>query len=508
MSNSGDNGGDRQSEHVRVLANALEKLRTHGGLTADRLRADRTGVSEPLLELAATRRYANVHELDLPEAAVALVHDCVREDLAESAQLVADAVLALRVLEDALSVAGIDAHLTRALYSLALGRRRETLLDHWHPLHAALAVRPLAAPSDRYLRGTTELAVLRELAYQLTRRNTYSVGVKNVVGMDGPTPSDEPSPGRVVVIGGAVMDATFRTKHMPAPETSTEAFGFSLSPGGKGLTQAVAAARLGLRTSLLAAVATDHFGDEIIEYLEAEHVDTSLIRRVPNATTPFTGIFEHQLGDSIAVNWRNEKQIHLESSDVLEHRDTLLASDALLVTFEVPRDTVEDSLALVHDSIDGRPVVIVTPGQPYSDDHVSADTLAQIDYLVAHAWELEPFARQNAPFDPDSVARTLLAHGVRTLCLLVRGGCTAYSRPMSAVLQVAAPPAIYKESSVARDAFCAALAAQLIDSDQKFSEDVARWAAAAMSCAASDFPRRNSLPTRRRIDDLLEGIQQ
>jgi hypothetical protein len=29
-----------------------------------------------------------------------------------------------------------------------------------------------------------------------------------------------------------------------------------------------------------------------------------------------------------------------------------------------------------------------------------------------------------------------------------------------------------------------------------------------MSCAASDFPRRNSLPTRRRIDDLLEGIQQ
>ena len=56
-----------------------------------------------------------------------------------------------------------------------------------------------------------------------------------------------------------------------------------------------------------------------------------------------------------------------------------------------------------------------------------------------------------------------------------------------------------------RDSLCAALAAQLIDNESKFSEDVARWATAAMSCAASDFPRRNSLPTRRRINDLLEA---
>ncbi|WP_427894031.1 PfkB family carbohydrate kinase [Kribbella sp. GL6] len=501
-------GSDKQSEKVRVLATALEKLRTHGGLTADRLRADRTGVSAPLLALAATRRYANVHELDLPDAAVALVRDCVREDLYESQQIVADAVLALGVLGQSLISAGIDAHITRALYNLALGRRRETLLDHWHPLHAALAVNPIAAPSDRYLRGTTELAVLRELAYQLTRRDMYSVGAKNVASTDAASPVDQLSPGRVVVIGGAVMDATFRTKHLPAPETSIEALGFSLSPGGKGLTQAVAAARLGLRTSLIAAVGNDRFGDQIVEYLEKEHVDTSLLKRVPNAETPFTGVFQQQLGDSIAVNWRNEKQIHLDFGDVSPHRDELLDSDALLMTFEVPRDTLEDTLALVHDGTARRPVVIVTPGQPYNDDEVSAETLAQIDYLVAHAWELESFARQDVPFDPDSVARTLLAYGVKTLCLLMRGGCNAYSRPMRDVLRIAAPPAIYKESSVARDAFCAALAAQLIDTENTFSEDVGRWATAAMSCAASDFPRRNSLPTRRRIDDLLEGIQQ
>jgi ribokinase len=500
--------GDKQSETVRVLTTALEKLRTHGGLTADRLKADRTGVFTPLLTLSATRRFASVHELDIPDAAVALVRDCVREDLSQSQRMIADIVLALRVLQQELKEAGIDRHITRALYELDLGRRREMLLNQWHRLHSAVSVDPTPAPSDRYLRGTTELAVLRELAYQLARRDMYSVGAKTVSRTGAVPTSSRPLSGQVVVIGGASMDATFRAKHLPAAETSTEALGFSLEPGGKGFTQAVAAARLGLDTALIAAVATDRFGDQIVEYLENENVDTSLIKRVPKAVTPFTGVFQQQLGDSIAVNWRNEKQIHLDSGDVADQRGRVMGCDALLVTFEVPRDTLEDTLAMVHDGSGGRPVVIVTPGQPYSDEQVSADTLEQIDYLVAHAWELEPFARHDAVFDPDSVARTLLAHGLKTLCLLVRGGCNAYSRPMRDVLQVAAPPAIYKESSVARDAFCAALAAQLIDTENKFSEGVARWAAAAMSCAASDFPRRNSLPTRRRIDDLLESTQQ
>ena len=64
-------------------------------------------------------------------------------------------------------------------------------------------------------------------------------------------------------------------------------------------------------------------------------------------------------------------------------------------------------------------------------------------------------------------------------------------------------PSIYKESSAARDAFCAALAAQLIDHDREFSEQLALWATAAMACATADFPLSNSMPDRRRVDALL-----
>jgi len=64
-------------------------------------------------------------------------------------------------------------------------------------------------------------------------------------------------------------------------------------------------------------------------------------------------------------------------------------------------------------------------------------------------------------------------------------------------------PTIYKESSVARDAFCAALTAKLIDNDRTFTTEVALWAAAAMSCASADFPLSNSMPTRERVDARL-----
>ena len=498
------NRSDKQTADVLLLASVLEKLRTHDGLTTARLHAGRSGIAAPLMELAATRRFASVHELDPASAAFDLVATCVGDDLNGTQQIVADAILALGLHTETYTRAGIEERITLGLYSTSLGRRRETLLNHWHRLHQALGHKPGEAPSDRALRGTTEPAVLRELANQLIRRDIYSVGSKTVVMLDATPAADAPPTGRVIVVGGAVMDATFRTKTLPAPETSSEAYGFDLSPGGKGLNQAVAAARLGLQPSLIAAVTDDHFGEEIIQYLQAEGVDTSLIKRVRGRRTPFTGVFEKDLGDSIAVNWRNEKEVFLSPEDMDDRQEQLMACDALLMTFEVPRETMQQTLALAHGDSGNRPLVIVTPGQPYVDERVSRDTFPRIDYMVAHPWELGPFAPQGlGPFDPDPVARNLLAFGVETVCMLVNGGCTVYSGPAHDVLGVPSFPSIYKESSAARDAFCAALAARLIESDRKFTNEIALWATAAMSCATADFPLSNSMPDRQRIAALL-----
>ena len=100
-------------------------------------------------------------------------------------------------------------------------------------------------------------------------------------------------------------------------------------------------------------------------------------------------------------------------------------------------------------------------------------------------------------------ARQLLAYGVETLCIPNDGGCIIFSEPLGTfnVPTISSP---YKESSAARDAFCAALAAKLIDKGQHFSEEVALWATTAMAAEIADHPLPNPMPDRRRVEQLLE----
>jgi ribokinase len=97
---------------------------------------------------------------------------------------------------------------------------------------------------------------------------------------------------------------------------------------------------LGLNVALVAAVADDRFGREIIDHLQDEQVDTSLLKVVGEARTPFTGIVEFELGDSLALTWPNRRNVRLEIDDVDRLRQHFAAADAVLLTFEIPRETL------------------------------------------------------------------------------------------------------------------------------------------------------------------------
>ena len=157
---------------------------------------------------------------------------------------------------------------------------------------------------------------------------------------------------------------------------------------------------------------------------------------------------------------------------------------------------------------------IVVPAHPYDNGIMSGQALAKIDYLVAHPWELGPYAPPNrTPFDLDAVAQRIIAFGVGTLCVPTGGGCTIYSKRLGTFAVPTFVP-VYKESQAARDAFCAALAAKLIEAHDEFSEQVALWATAAMAAATADYPAgkkprplTSSMPDRSRVEQLLNSAR-
>jgi hypothetical protein len=74
---------------LMVLTHALEKLRARERLTLERLDTNHSADAAPLLALAAVRRYAGVHDVELSQAALDVIYECIRGSLTGSQPIVA-----------------------------------------------------------------------------------------------------------------------------------------------------------------------------------------------------------------------------------------------------------------------------------------------------------------------------------------------------------------------------------------------------------------------------------
>src|SRR4051794_34623166 len=67
---------------------------------------------------------------------------------------------------------------------------------------------------------------------------------------------------QIVVVGSYNRDVSLSVARLPAPGETCLSLGRLESPGGKVSNQAIAAARAGARTAMVAAIGTDGAGDE------------------------------------------------------------------------------------------------------------------------------------------------------------------------------------------------------------------------------------------------------
>lgn len=89
---------------------------------------------------------------------------------------------------------------------------------------------------------------------------------------------------RVIVVGSANIDIIVRVGLLPLPGETVLGRDVVQRPGGKGANQAVAASRLGVDTTMVAAVGHDAFGDTVTAALRAQGVHAR-VARISDATT-------------------------------------------------------------------------------------------------------------------------------------------------------------------------------------------------------------------------------
>src|SRR5258708_18157865 len=77
------------------------------------------------------------------------------------------------------------------------------------------------------------------------------------------------------VFGSINMDLVVRTAHLPQPGQTLSGQTFFTVSGGKGANQAVACARLGVKTLMIGRVGDDVFGGTLRDRLQGYGVDVS-----------------------------------------------------------------------------------------------------------------------------------------------------------------------------------------------------------------------------------------
>lgn len=90
--------------------------------------------------------------------------------------------------------------------------------------------------------------------------------------------------GRIAVVGSANADLVVRVPRRPEPGETIVGSDFRVGAGGKGLNQAVAAARAGGDVSLVAAIGDDAFGTLLRSAIAVEQIDARCVRTTRDAT--------------------------------------------------------------------------------------------------------------------------------------------------------------------------------------------------------------------------------
>ncbi len=292
----------------------------------------------------------------------------------------------------------------------------------------------------------------------------------------------------IVVLGSANMDLVVRQPRLPEPGETMFGSSFSTVPGGKGLNQAIAAARVGGSVAFLGAVGGDAFGRELRETLAAAGVDTDGIALVERPTgTAHISVLDG--GENAIVVVPDANGVELPLDDV--QRDAIRAARYLVVQFERPLPLVAEAVAFAR-SVGVTTVVTPAPVMPLPEGF-----LEQVDILVPNAGE----ARELAGLDDETDAARALSKRAGTV-VMTRGARGALVARGGEIVEEVLPYAVTPvDTTGAGDTFTGVLVARLAAGASE--PEALRAAAVAAAIATTRAGASTSMPTWDEVEPLL-----
>lgn len=311
---------------------------------------------------------------------------------------------------------------------------------------------------------------------------------------------------KITVIGSINCDFTSFLDQFPVKNQTARANAFAFNVGGKGLNQAVAAARFGSQVSFVGCIGGDSFGKDALEYLNVNGVDTSHVRTLDTETTGTAGIFVSAAGENMIAVTPGANNC-LSNEHIEQAGDLIESSDVIVVQLEVPLETVKFALSLARNS-STLSILNPAPALPSISELVSlADIITPNEIEITILCGDENNA-STEDFSLDAVrikSSELVDRGARALVTtLGANGCYIHSKDTSTHLP--SHPVNVVDPTGAGDVFNGVLAVAVADGDSL--EGASRLATAAAALSVEKETVCDAAPTRAEVEQFLNKASQ
>lgn len=253
-----------------------------------------------------------------------------------------------------------------------------------------------------------------------------------------------------VVVGSINADMLFHAQRVPECGENLLGTHYSSANGGKGANQAIALSRLGAHTKMIGKVADDENGRRLIGNLKKNNVDTSGVYSDGTQTGLAAIIIDGEGRNRIIVY--EGANAELTSEDAVSKIDS--DTDILLVQFEIPQQTVIDS---VKKAVDNKIMSVIDcgPAKAFETEKMQGATVITPN-------ESETYALTGIyPENKDNILKASEILKSRSLAQFVvlklgANGCSVFDGKELTLLSPY--PARVLDTTAAGDSFTAAMA--------------------------------------------------
>jgi ribokinase len=301
----------------------------------------------------------------------------------------------------------------------------------------------------------------------------------------------------VVVVGSSNADMTVRCRELPLPGQTILGDDFAINPGGKGANQAVAAAKLGAKTQLVARLGNDVFAQASMNSFGRVGLGTDFILRDDNHPSGVALVFVDENGENQIVVAPGANN-YLTPQDVEAARPAIETAKVMILQLEIPMETVMHAARM---AVENKTRVILNPAPARV---LPKRLLEYTDILIANETEILVLTgAQDVDTSTAAIAcRPLLSQGVEQVITtmgkdgaIITSGVGASKIPGFKIKAV--------DTTSAGDTFAGAVACGLAEGQPL--EEAVRFANAAAALTATRHGAQVAMPSRQEADRMLHS---